>query len=105
MNILYDERIDGHLHHVDKADLLAEMQARLPDLEILHREEELRPYECDGLSAYRTVPLLVVLPERIDQVQELLRICHHRKVPGRPARGGNGAVGRRASPRARRAAR
>ena len=33
-------------------------------LEVLHRQEDLRPYECDGLSAYRTVPLLVVLPER-----------------------------------------
>jgi glycolate oxidase len=48
---------------------------------VLHRAEDLRPYECDGLSAYRTVPLLVVLPERIEQVELLLKLCHERKVP------------------------
>ena len=81
MSILYDERVDGPLHRVDRAALLAEIESRLPDLEVLHRPEDLRPYECDGLSAYRTVPLLVVLPERIGQVEELLRICHRRQVP------------------------
>ena len=81
MNILYDERVDGALPKVDKAALLAELQAQLPDLDILHRSEDLKPYECDGLSAYRTAPLLVVLPERIEQVETLLKLCHQRGVP------------------------
>ena len=81
MNILYDERVDGALPAIDKAQLLQALQARLPDLDILHREEELRPYECDGLSAYRTTPMLVVLPERVEQVQTLLKVCHERGVP------------------------
>ncbi|CAK15948.1 glycolate oxidase subunit GlcD [Pseudomonas entomophila] len=81
MNILYDEHIDGPLPSVDKAALLAALRDALPDLEILHRVEDLKPYECDGLSAYRTLPLLVVLPERLDQVQTLLRLCHQRGVP------------------------
>ena len=81
MNILYDERVDGALPKVDKAALLAELQAQLPDLDILHRSEDLKPYECDGLSAYRTTPLLVVLPERIEQVETLLKLCHQRGVP------------------------
>lgn len=81
MNILYDERLDGALPKVDKAALLAELRAALPDLEILHEAEDLRPYECDGLSAYRSTPLLVVLPEHIEQVQTLLRLCHRRQVP------------------------
>ncbi|EGH35704.1 glycolate oxidase subunit GlcD, partial [Pseudomonas syringae pv. japonica str. M301072] len=38
------------------------LQQQLPDLDILHRPEELRPYECDGLSAYRTTPMLVAFP-------------------------------------------
>ncbi|MDH1104407.1 FAD-binding oxidoreductase, partial [Pseudomonas mosselii] len=63
MNILYDERVDGPLPAVDKPALLAALREALPDLEILHRGEDLRPYECDGLSAYRTLPLLVALPE------------------------------------------
>ena len=53
----------------------------MPDLDILHRSEDLKPYECDGLSAYRTTPLLVVLPERIEQVETLLKLCHQRGVP------------------------
>ena len=81
MNILYDERVDGALPAVDKAKVLAQLRQALPDLEILHRAEDLRPYECDGLSAYRVMPLLVVLPERIEQVQTLLRLCHANQVP------------------------
>ncbi|MGE8497407.1 MAG: FAD-binding protein, partial [Pseudomonas sp.] len=81
MNILYDERIDGVLPNVDKLALLHELQARLPDMQILHTQEDLKPYECDGLSAYRTTPMLVVLPERLEQVQSLLRLCHERQVP------------------------
>ncbi|MBS7662570.1 glycolate oxidase subunit GlcD [Pseudomonas lalucatii] len=81
MNILYDERVDGALPKVDKSALLSELQARLPDLEILHTQEDLKPYECDGLSAYRTTPLMVVLPERVEQVESLLKLCHQRQVP------------------------
>ncbi|MBF8747004.1 glycolate oxidase subunit GlcD [Pseudomonas putida] len=81
MNILYDERVDGALPRVDKAMLLDRLRSALPDLEILHTLEDLRPYECDGLSAYRVVPLLVVLPERLEQVQALLKLCHALNVP------------------------
>ena len=81
MTILYDERIDGALPKVDKTGLLRVLHDTLPDLEVLHRSEDLKPYECDGLSAYRTTPMLVVLPERLEQVQTLLRICHERQVP------------------------
>lgn len=81
MSILYDEHLDGPLPTVDKAALLTALHDALPDLQILHHAEDLKPYECDGLSAYRTVPLLVALPERLDQVQALLRLCHQRGVP------------------------
>ena len=81
MNILYDEGLDGALPDVDKQQLLHDLRQQLPELEILSRAEELRPYECDGLSAYRTTPMLVVLPRHIEEVQALLRICHQRRVP------------------------
>jgi len=48
---------------------------------ILEKEEERRPYECDGLAAYRHLPLLVVLPADIEQVQAVMRICHQEGVP------------------------
>lgn len=48
---------------------------------VLFREEERRPYECDGLSVYRQLPLLVLLPETIEQVQKIMRICAEHEVP------------------------
>ena len=41
---------------------------------------QLRAFECDGLSAYRTLPLCVVLPETTEQVSRVLRYCHDNKV-------------------------
>jgi glycolate oxidase len=64
-----------------RAALVAELRAFLPDDSVLEREEEVRPYECDGLSAYRQLPLLVVLPRTVAEVQRILRLCHERRVP------------------------
>ena len=36
----------------------------------------LKPYETDGLPAYRQLPLAVVLPETTEQVAAVLRFCH-----------------------------
>ena len=63
----------------DRTDFLAGLD--LPAHCILSEEPELRPYECDGLSAYQQVPWLVVLPETVPQVQSILRYCHQRGVP------------------------
>jgi glycolate oxidase len=93
MNILHDERIDGTLPAVDKAGLIEALQRALPDLDLLHRHEDLTPYECDGLSAYRTTPLLVALPRHLAEVQTLLRICHERRVPVIPRGAGTGLSG------------
>ena len=47
----------------DKQLVVRGLQQILPQACVLHDEEDLRPYECDGLSAYRKVPKMVVLPE------------------------------------------
>ncbi|HBP78536.1 MAG TPA: FAD-binding oxidoreductase, partial [Halomonas sp.] len=73
MNILFDERLDGELVHRDKADVLSDLQGAVPSLTLLHREEDLRPFECDGLAAYRVLPMLVALPETLEQVEGLLK--------------------------------
>ena len=65
----------------EKQSLIDSLQAFLPTASVLHREEELRPYECDALSAYRQLPLITVLPETVEQVQRILRLCSARKVP------------------------
>ena len=57
------------------------LKTALPANALLIEAEALRPYECDGLSAYRQVPLAVCLPETLEQAQAVLRICREHKVP------------------------
>ncbi|ACL73117.1 FAD-linked oxidase C-terminal domain-containing protein [Thioalkalivibrio sulfidiphilus] len=61
--------------------LIRELLGVVPSQGVLHDDEDLRPYECDGLSAYRRKPMLVVLPETIEQVQQVLRLCQAHQVP------------------------
>ncbi|WP_020396548.1 glycolate oxidase subunit GlcD [Thiolinea disciformis] len=67
--------------NTNRALLLAALQDIQPQPLILNQPEQLKPYECDGLSAYRSVPLLVVLPETVEQVQAILKICQAQRVP------------------------
>lgn len=67
--------------HDDAKTLARELRLIVPEDAVLLEEEDLRPYECDGLSAYRELPLVVVLPETTEQVQEIMRLCHQRKIP------------------------
>ncbi len=70
---------------VDRAALQARVVAALgavvPPHAILFRREETGPFDCDGLTAYRTIPLVVVLPEDEAQVAGVLRTCHALQVP------------------------
>jgi len=66
---------------LDRAALLQGLRAIVGAENLLHSEEALRPYECDGLSAYRRVPQAVVLPETVEQVQQVMAMCHARRVP------------------------
>ena len=62
-------------------EVVAALEAFLPRTSILFDREDVKPYECDGLTAYRQVPMVVVLPETEEQVCRILRICHALKVP------------------------
>ena len=64
-----------------KAALVAELERALPPGTVIHEEEALRPYECDGLPAYRQLPLLAVLPADVQQVQQVVQICRRHGVP------------------------
>ncbi len=66
---------------VDGAALVAGLQAILPAASVLFDPEDLRPYECDGLAAYRQLPRVVVLPESEPQVVAILRLCRRMGVP------------------------
>ena len=69
------------------------LRAFLPGRSVLWQEEDTRPYECDGLTAYRSVPMVVALPETEEQVQRVLRTCHALGVPVVPRGAGTGLSG------------
>ncbi|WP_374260525.1 FAD-linked oxidase C-terminal domain-containing protein [Zoogloea sp.] len=66
---------------VDKRRLIAALGRVLPPAGLLHDLEDLRPYECDGMSALRQVPMVVALPETEAQVVAILKICAAQSVP------------------------
>jgi glycolate oxidase len=65
----------------DREALIRGLAAILPGHCLLAAEEDLRPYECDGLTAFRALPLAVCLPETEGQVIDVLHTCHRLGVP------------------------
>ena len=59
----------------------AALRAFMPEHSVLFEREDVTPYECDGLSAYRQVPMVVALPENEQQVCAILEACHALQVP------------------------
>ena len=66
---------------INHQQLIRQLLNILPTDSVLHTEEDLRPYECDGLSAYRQLPMVVALPNSIEQVQNILRLCYQLELP------------------------
>jgi len=83
MSLIHTNRADFHEPErvIARTGLVAELRTFLPEDAVLEQEEEVRPYECDGLSAYRQLPLLVVLPRTLEEVQHIMRLCHERDIP------------------------
>jgi glycolate oxidase len=69
------------------------LRAFLPARAVLHEEEDTRPYECDGLTAYRQLPMVVALPETEEQVRRVLELCFSMKIPVVPRGAGTGLSG------------
>jgi glycolate oxidase len=64
-----------------QTEVAAALRQVLPMESVLWRDEELRPYECDGLTAFRQKPMLVVLPRTEDEVRHVLVTCRRMEVP------------------------
>ncbi|HWE03421.1 MAG TPA: FAD-linked oxidase C-terminal domain-containing protein [Tepidisphaeraceae bacterium] len=63
------------------AKLHQELRAIVGESNLLLAPEELRTYECDGLTNFRVVPVAVVLPSDAEQVQRIVRVCHRDHIP------------------------
>ena len=58
-----------------RAEIVTALRRIVPGEGVIDSEEERRVYESDGLTAYRTLPMVVVLPETVDQVRRVMRYC------------------------------
>ena len=57
------------------------LEAALSPADVISDPVQCRAYECDGLTGYRVVPELVLLPRDAEQVAGAVRVCHEHKVP------------------------
>ena len=80
-------------HGARQREVAAALRAFLPQRAVLFEEEDTRPYECDGLTAYRQLPMVVALPETEEQVQRVLKTCAAMGVPVVPRGAGTGLSG------------
>jgi glycolate oxidase len=63
-----------------RAEIAAALSTIVPGEGVIADEDGMRPFESDGLTAYRQLPLVVVLPETVEQVSRVLRYCHDNDI-------------------------
>ena len=76
-----------------RAEIIAAMRILLPEGSVITEEDSLRVYESDGLTAYRQLPLIVVLPETTAEVVAIMRYCSGHKIRIVPRGAGTGLSG------------
>ena len=76
-----------------RGEIVAALRAIVPGEGVISDPASLRAYESDGLTAYRQVPLVVVLPETTAQVSEILRWCNQAGVKVVPRGSGTSLSG------------
>lgn len=65
----------------NKAELVQMFSAFIKPEYVISDEETQRPFECDGLSVYCDMPLIVVLPDTVEQIQQVMRLCYRYQIP------------------------
>jgi len=73
--------------------IVAALRAIVPGEGVIATEREMRPFESDGLTAYRQLPLVVVLPDTTEQVSRVLRYCHEQNIKVVPRGAGTSLSG------------
>jgi len=77
----------------DFSELIGELHRGLPVHCVLSRVEEKKPFECDGLTLFKEMPGVVVLPENEEQIIHVLKTCKKMGVPVVPRGAGTGLSG------------
>ncbi len=88
-----------HMPDADQAvlgrrdEIVAALSAIVPGEGVIATERQMRPYESDGLTAYKQLPMVVVLPVTTEQVSQVLRYCHQNKIKVVPRGAGTSLSG------------
>jgi glycolate oxidase len=81
MSAMTDDSAQAEGRAARQAEVAAALSRVLPASALLVRREDTAPYECDGLTAFKALPMAVVLPESEAQLVEALKVCHRLGVP------------------------
>jgi glycolate oxidase len=76
-----------------RAQIVAALRRIVPGEGVIASEDAMRPYESDGLTAYRGLPMVVVLPETTEQVSAVLAYCHRERIKVVPRGAGTSLSG------------
>ena len=76
-----------------RADIVAALKRIVPGEGVIASEQAMRPFESDGLTAYRQLPMVVVLPETTEQVSAVLSYCHRQGIKVVPRGAGTSLSG------------
>ena len=76
-----------------RARIVATLRQLVPGEGVIATEREMKPFESDGLTAYRQTPMVVVLPETTRQVSEVLKYCHQEGIKVVPRGAGTSLSG------------
>jgi glycolate oxidase len=74
-------------------DILKQLKRAAPNAILIADHEGRRIFETDALTAYRCLPLAVVLPESTEEVSAILRFCHENHVKVVPRGAGTSLAG------------
>lgn len=80
-------------HNTSNDPLISQLLDVLPGSCVISDPSSMKPYECDGLSAYRQMPRVVVLPETVEQVQAVMKLCQQTRTPIVPRGAGTSLCG------------
>src|SRR5215467_3736360 len=73
--------------------IVAALRRIVPGEGVISTANEMKPYESDGLTAYRQPPMVVVLPDTTEQVARVLRYCHAQGIKVVPRGAGTSLSG------------
>ena len=76
-----------------KSDVIKDLKRIIKAENVIHHDDELRPFETDGLSAYKQKPLVVVFPENTKEVSQILSYCNKNRIKVVPRGAGTGLSG------------